>query len=425
MPKAKLPSKRLRGESTPHTALLGRSASTAGLLKKLLQMPHPEEPVPSPSMTSAPAPERSPSADLWDPFAAPAEMTARRRLLSDQLRCFSELHVTGEEEWGSSLISAMQRTEGIGEVKKRIPSPPPDVWRAAEDLAVRVHTTSDGTTRMKWDDDYGEPSKNGEERRLPRSSPLLLPKETAWPASPTTPRPRAPVRDGSSDAFGGDLKATSTISDEDLGTSHRSHVVPSSAIHNKGVKTPTIPRQEPSRSAQQAPHRPDSSITRKDVIPLASFSNPSQADPAIVTSDVPMPSSHSLHSRTNHFSLPATASIASFTPSHSRPTSPSSLYEDSDPLSRLDRAGKDERASIALSVMSSGSGMQSLHEATIQLAYTRLLAMRRRVSEAESRTGAGSDFEDGISAIVALEEAARRIAGDERGRQDDLFPGAD
>ncbi len=61
--------------------------------------------------------------------------------------------------------------------------------------------------------------------------------------------------------------------------------------------------------------------------------------------------------------------------------------------------------------------MHSLHEATVQLAYLRSLRMKR-VEEDDVGRG-GSDFGEGRSAIVALEEAARRIAGSQREAEED------
>lgn len=79
---------------------------------------------------------------------------------------------------------------------------------------------------------------------------------------------------------------------------------------------------------------------------------------------------------------------------------------------------------MALSMMSSEDDYHlhnSLHEATVQMAYTKIIGRfdhmdKKRESEAvsgviaeESECGEGSESE-GCSAIDALEDAARRIA---------------
>ena len=154
--------------------------------------------------------------------------------------------------------------------------------------------------------------------------------------------------------------------------------------------------------------------------PTRNFFSPTYLDPqgpSPPSSPVVLMASAPRSTRPEHFSLPDTASIASSLPSCS---TPSSVLYDPDPMSRLDQTGKDERASIALSIMSSSDSdhHDSLNEATVQMAYLECLRMSK-VSKRGSREGAGSVTDEDRSAILALDEAASRIADVERHRVED------
>jgi len=410
---------RIRGASTPLSAFTHNSdthASSTGFFKRLLFEPPILTRAQASSSFNPPSPSGAKanmvSPDAESPRASPGDRlfdSRSARRLSNQPRTFSQLPVAGgDDDWATSLLRSME-SENAQDFDE-LPQPgavpgPPSKDRAMYDLTMSGSTIPvESARRPTWSD-----SNNGS-----YSAPPFLPKDRAQRDLPPTPR------SGSSlckrpDATRIDHDETSSSYDLNIVTPSKSQVFDPDSPASSDERYTTASCMASPISNEYDDDDRTSPRNLQDPFGRSDIHSTEDHFPEVQLSRPPYLGLRTRTPRASpHASLPATASTTSSSPSRS--TSSSSIFYDPDPLSRLDLAGKDERASIALSILSSESALHnSLHEATVHLAHARCLSMLRRLPESDF----GSDGEEGRSAIAALDEAARRIAGAQREKEEE------
>lgn len=495
---------RVRGASTPGTSVISRSSreylsSAAGESTSVLALPSiaaastakngvvllhtkfsfesaPSVPVKDQAKLLTAEPEVMVSneeaedqpGELMDLGGGRRRTPRKNKRMSDQLRCFSQFDIGGEEGWAASLLSAMNTQD---------PATTPTA--AYNHAAGATGSSTPPITPLKADSIVPKtPERSKTIKRipippmLPPTSPkrplemgdmTVPPDDQPWPSSPPPPRRSlisalptsavltpvlteeeiTPVRQ-SSDSFGVHYSRNQSKSSVDLDL-----VTPStSQTHGRHHSPPSSDSGE--ELDQDVDERSDSDLNFGDVLKETLYDTRPESSVSDRLREFlpPMPSFNDLDYSTNDhpstrrgarmshpnpvYSVPA--SIASSLPSRSSTPdkdfqTPERVYltlpecpQSSSPTTPVGRVGNDERASMAFSIMSSDSGSQahdSLHGATLHTAYTKLLNQINEEGKresgvvgpiAEESEGGDSGSEAGCSAIDALEEAARQVA---------------
>lgn len=400
----------------------------------------------------------------------------RDKRMSDQLRCFSQFDIGGEEGWAANLLNAMiaentvstsstslsSPDAGIKPIAKETNSPPvtpltadliapktpdktikripiPPLLAPCPSIEDRFHVDSIGNVSVVTPIESPPPSA----RRLVNAKEPV----NASPGATPLDSIEAPIR-RSRDSFGVHYSQNQSRSSVDLdlvtpATSHHhgNNASPRSSESEEELDQTTDARSDlnfgdvlKETLYDGTPESTVSDRLRGFLPPVPSFNDLEQ----VGSKDSPLRGARFSHPNPA-YSVPA--SISSSLPSRSSTpekgfhtpektflTLPEST-DTSSPTTPVGRVNLEERASMALSILSSDSGSHahdSLHSATLHTAYTKILSQIKYEEEARKRESAGmvrpiaeeseigdSESEAGFSALDALEEAARLVSIDD------------